>query len=247
MNGLIYKYTYLITGECYIGQTTNFKKRQKEHLLENRTNLRFHNLLRKHYKDFNIEILEDNIPKEKLDEKEKYYIQLYDSVNKGFNLTLGGDGGFQACQRYWKNNPEKMKKHIEKIQPLAAKASKEFWKNNPEWKQQHLQNMKKGWKKWKNNNKEQYEKNLKYAQSKAKEWREKNKDIVKINQQKAVNATKKQVKLINTGEVFESASAAGRHFNIAASGISACCRGVRKSCGRDKNNKKMIWRYINND
>ena len=74
MNGLIYKYTYSPTGESYIGQTTNFKKRKKEHLSEDRVNLKFHNLLRKHYEDFTIEILEDNIPIEKLDEREKYYI-----------------------------------------------------------------------------------------------------------------------------------------------------------------------------
>lgn len=29
MSGIIYKYTYLPTGESYIGQTTNFSKRQK--------------------------------------------------------------------------------------------------------------------------------------------------------------------------------------------------------------------------
>ena len=247
MNGLIYRYIYSPTGESYIGQTVNFKKRQKEHLSEDRVNLRFHNLLRKHYEDFIIEILEDNIPIEKLDERETYYIQLYDTMNNGFNLTLGGDGNFQACQNYWKNHPEEMKKHIMKIQPLAAEASKKFWRENPQWKQQHLQDMQKGWNNWKQNNFEQYQRNLKHAQSKAKEWRENNKRQFELNRQKAVNATKKPVELINTGETFESASAAARQYNIAATGISACCRGVRKSCGRDIKNKKMVWRYINDD
>lgn len=247
MNGLIYKYTYSPTGESYIGQTTNFKKRKKEHLSEDRVNLKFHNLLRKHYEDFTIEILEDNIPIEKLDEREKYYIQLYDSMNHGFNLTAGGDGNFQACQNYWKNHPEKMKQHIAKIQPLAAEASKKFWQENLEWKEQHLKDMQEGLKKWRQNNPEQYQNNLKYLQSKAKEWRENNKEQFELNRQKGVNTRKKSVELVNTGEIFESASAAARQYNIAATGVSACCRGTRKSCGRDKNNKKMIWRYINND
>ena len=142
---------------------------------------------------------------------------------------------------------EEMKKHIMKIQPLAAEASKKFWRENPQWKQKHLQDMQKGWNNWKQNNFEQYQNNLKYAQSKAKEWRENNKRQFELNRQKAVNATKKPVELINTGETFESASAAARQYNIAATGISACCRGVRKSCGRDINNKKMVWRYINDD
>ena len=51
MNGLIYKYTYSPTEESYIGQTTNFKKRKMEHLSEYRVNLKFHNLLRKHYEE----------------------------------------------------------------------------------------------------------------------------------------------------------------------------------------------------
>lgn len=246
MNGIIYKYTYTPTGESYIGQTTNFNKRQKEHLKEDRINLKFHNLLRKHYNDFIIEILEQNIStKEELNNKEKFYIKKYNSYNNGFNLTQGGDGGFIACNNYWKNNPEKMKEHIAKIQPLAAKASKKFWKENPEWKKQHLKQMQQKRKQWKQNNLQIYKNNLKYAQLKAKEWREKNPDLFQKNREKAINATKKPVILLNTGETFESASAAARYYNLASSGISACCRGVRQSCGRDENNKKMIWRYIN--
>ena len=168
-------------------------------------------------------------------------------MNNGFNLTLGGDGKFQACQNYWKNHPEEMKEHIARVQPLAAQASKKFWQENPEWKKQHLQDMQEKWQNWKQNNTEQYQNNLKYAQLKAKEWREKNKEQFELNRQKAINALKKPVELINTGEIFESASAAARHFGIAATGIAACCRGTRKSCGRDKNNKKMVWRYIKND
>jgi hypothetical protein len=50
--------------------------------------------------------------------------------------------------------------------------------------------------------------------------------------------------LINTGEEFESASAASRQYNICASNISACCRGVRKSAGKNKEGEKLIWKYI---
>lgn len=107
--------------------------------------------------------------------------------------------------------------------------------------------MQEGLKKWRQNNPEQYQNNLKHLQSKAKEWRENNKEQFELNRQKGVNIRKKSVELVNTGEIFESASAAARQYNIAATGVSACCRGTRKSCGRDKNNKKMIWRYINND
>lgn len=98
--GLIYCYTHIPTNKKYIGQTTNFKKRINEHMNDNRTNSYFHNLLRKHPDDFLIEIIEDNIPKDHLNEKEQYYIKLYDTVNNGFNLTPGGDGGFVGCHNY---------------------------------------------------------------------------------------------------------------------------------------------------
>lgn len=134
--GLIYCYTYWPTQKKYIGYTTNFKKRQNEHLTETRVNLEFHNLLRKHYENFTIEILEDNIPISNLSEKEKYYIQLYDSYKNGYNLTKGGNGGFEACNKYWKEHPDEMKQHIQKIQPLAAEAAKQWRLTYPDLEQQ---------------------------------------------------------------------------------------------------------------
>ena len=246
MNGIIYKYTYLPTGESYIGQTTNFTKRQRDHLSEDRTNLRFHNLLRKHYNDFKIEILEENISTiQELNKKEKFYIKKYNTyLGFGFNLTEGGDGGFQACNNYWKNNPKKMQEHIKRIQPLAAQASKEYWKNNPEWKQQHLKEMKNGWKKWKENNEDHFKENLKNAHLKAKEWRENNKEVFENNRKKAVEANKKKVKLLNTGEIFNSITEAANYYNICATSISACCKGKRQSAGKNEKGEKLVWEYI---
>ena len=243
--GLIYCYTYIPTNEKYIGYTTNFKKRQREHLNENRINLKFHNLLRKHYEDFKIDILEDNIDIELLEEKEKYYIAKYNTfLGEGFNLTEGGDGNFTYCQQYWKNNPDELAKHIKKVQPLAAQASKEFWENNPEWKQNKLKELHQQAKEWRENNPEQFKLNYAKAQAKAKEWRENNPDKVKENLQKAIEKNSNKVLLVNTNEIFSSASEAGRQYNISASNISACCRGVRKSAGKDKNKNKLIWKYI---
>lgn len=45
---------------------------------------------------FTVETLETNLTFEEACEKEKYYIQLYDSYNNGYNCTLGGDGVLQA-------------------------------------------------------------------------------------------------------------------------------------------------------
>lgn len=242
--GLIYCYTYQPTQEKYIGQTIDFNKRQKEHLNETRVNLRFHNLLRKHYEDFTIEILEDNIPIIDLNEKEKYYIQLYDSYNAGYNLTEGGDGGFNNCNKYWKEHPDKLKKHIEKIQPLASEAAKQWRLDHPDLEQQRLAQLHEKSAQWRAEHPAEFQANLKKAQLAAKKWREENPEQAKNNLKKATKAASKAVLLLNTNEIFESASEASRQYGIPSSNISACCRGVRKSAGKDKKGNKLIWKYI---
>ena len=45
---------------------------------------------------FTVEILEENLSFEEANEKEKYYIALYDTYRNGYNETQGGDG----CQKF---------------------------------------------------------------------------------------------------------------------------------------------------
>lgn len=55
-----------------------------------------------------------------------------------------------------------------------------------------------------------------------------------------VDTKKREVICVTTGEIFESASDAGRHFGISQSAISQCCNG--------KNNRVhgMVFRYTDN-
>lgn len=245
-NGLIYCYTYNLTNEKYIGQTINLEKRKKEHYTEYRCNQRFHNLLRKHFDDFILEILEDNIPIELLNDREKYWIKYYNTYEgEGFNLTPGGDGGFQACAIWWKEHPDEQKELIQKIQPLAAQAAKEWRKQNPELEKKRLKNLHQKGKEWRDNNPDKVQENILKAQLKAKEWREQNPEKFVEFQIKGSQKNSKKVKCLNTNEIFQSASEAGRIKNIPASNISGCCRGIRKSAGKDSEGNKLIWRYIN--
>lgn len=91
--GCIYMYTNKINGMKYIGQTINsLQERDWQHW--NRDNSYIDRELRKYGKDnFLLEVLEDNINnKEKLNEREIYWINYYDSFYSGYNLTKGGDG-----------------------------------------------------------------------------------------------------------------------------------------------------------
>lgn len=96
----IYKYENKINHKIYIGQSIDPKKRFREHknaaFNSNNTDydLPIHRAIRKYGLDnFDIVILEF-CSKNQADEREKYWIQFYNSYNKGYNATNGGqDGG----------------------------------------------------------------------------------------------------------------------------------------------------------
>jgi len=91
----VYKATRLKTGEIYIGQTTSFDKRLQEHTRSalGIGTLASSQLHRKMLEDgpenYTWEILEE-VSKDKLRERESYYIDFYDSKTYGLN-TVSGD------------------------------------------------------------------------------------------------------------------------------------------------------------
>lgn len=95
---LIYKVTNIINNKVYIGQTVKtLSQRKSEHkhrfLYENSHN-KFYNALKKYgWDNFTWEVIEESKDwtYEILDQKEKYYIQLYDSINNGYNILKGGN------------------------------------------------------------------------------------------------------------------------------------------------------------
>lgn len=94
--GLVYMLKNKINGKKYIGQTIReLNVRIARHLMDSRSsNLPIHRALKKYgINNFDIIVLEKDIPKELLDEKEQYYIKNIDSVvtsNIGYNIAPGG-------------------------------------------------------------------------------------------------------------------------------------------------------------
>jgi hypothetical protein len=70
----------------------------------------------------------------------------------------------------------------------------------------------------------------------------------KENIEKAVKAMNKvqskKVKCLNDETVYESVSEAARQIGITGSLIARCCRGERKSAGKDKNMNPLRWIYL---
>lgn len=90
----IYKITYLKTGQCYIGKSTDVSTRWRNHLktslgLQAIAHSTIHTEMeKKGIWNFSFELLEE-CPKDKLTEREKYYINLYDTKKFGYNMREG--------------------------------------------------------------------------------------------------------------------------------------------------------------
>lgn len=90
----VYKITRLKTNEIYIGQTTSVDKRWQEHVksalgVGTLASSQLHRVMKADGpENFTFELLEE-VPKDKLRERESYYIDFYDSKTYGLNSVTG--------------------------------------------------------------------------------------------------------------------------------------------------------------
>lgn len=89
----IYKIENKINQNVYIGQSNNIEMRWKQHKINIKNGSQtIYKAIRKYgIENFDFSILEE-CPLEKLDEREKYWIEYYNSYEKGYNENLGGQG-----------------------------------------------------------------------------------------------------------------------------------------------------------
>ena len=90
----VYKITRLKTNEIYIGQTTSVDKRWQDHVksalgVGTLASSQLHRVMKNDGpENFTFELLEE-VPKDKLRERESYYIDFYDSKTYGLNSVTG--------------------------------------------------------------------------------------------------------------------------------------------------------------
>lgn len=99
MFGVIYKISNSVNDKIYIGQTIRtIEKRFKGHICSAIKNEYpdnyLHRAIRKFGPDkFKIEKIDEANSKDELNAKEKYWIKKLNSIQNGYNLTDGGEGG----------------------------------------------------------------------------------------------------------------------------------------------------------
>lgn len=90
----IYKITSMLNQQSYIGQSVDIKERFRQHIKNGlsyatATNKLYQEMYKQGPENFTFEILE-KIPREKLNDRETYWIDFYKTKEIGLNITRGG-------------------------------------------------------------------------------------------------------------------------------------------------------------
>lgn len=88
--GIIYGYTNLESGKMYIGQTLYPERRWNAHRYGKYKN-GWHKDYQNNPDKYEYSVIEYNVPEDKLDEREMFWISFFDSYRNGYNLTEGGN------------------------------------------------------------------------------------------------------------------------------------------------------------
>lgn len=105
---VIYKVTNIINGKIYIGYTNNLRVRKSKHKRNSKLGgTHFYNAILKYgWENFKWDIIYCSKDRDHcLNEMEPYFIEKFNSINEGYNLTEGGAGVVGVTKnKIWINN-----------------------------------------------------------------------------------------------------------------------------------------------
>lgn len=262
----VYLWRNLINGKIYVGQTQNFYDRVLQYKRGNDDHRVIGKALLKYGLDnFDISILAKDIPLEKLDECEQYWIDYYNCCNRSI--------GYNVCKEA---NTTRGYKHTEETKTIMSEKRKLFFQENPDalkgennpcygklFSQETKEKMSKS--RMGNQNakgsrwtmtKEQKQKISRALKGKknclgrklSQETRDKiaesnrRRIISEETKQKISNSNKgkssKKVLCVETNITYDSIQSASKAIQKDASSITKCCRGKQITCGG------FHWQYV---
>lgn len=237
----IYLTTNLVNGKKYIGQHNGDIK---DAYLG--SGVLLVKAIKKYGKEnFKKEILEECAITE-LDEKEKYWIAYYNALEDEnfYNLSKGGQkgDGWEAARRYFQQHP----KEAQELYQRNSQRLKEWVKNNPDKVKKNIEKFIQGSKDYYSEHPKERKENMDKLQIAKEKWQrehpEKHQQQVKNFIKAGSDANSQKVRCINTGEIFPSISEAARHYNTYQTNISKVLKGERKAAGRHPiTREKLYW------
>lgn len=136
--GIIYGYTNLESGKMYIGQTVYPERRWNDHRY-GKYKTGWHKDYQNNPDKYEYSVIEYNVPEDKLDEREIFWISFFDSYRNGYNLTPGGHAlrGYKHTEETLiklrgENNPMYGKHHSDETKKKIGYSSKKRWRD-PEY------------------------------------------------------------------------------------------------------------------
>lgn len=209
-----------INNKKYIGQSISIHERWKKHISELNNNKHHNDYLQKAWNKYGenqfgfyvLEYCDESI----LDEKEIYYINLYQTLNRsyGYNLKSGGqDGGSIYSDDTRKKMSDSVKKAYsnEQLREMRRIAALKQWAD-PEMK-----------------NKISGKNNCMYGKTHTDEARKKISEAKIGKPSHRRNTT--PILCIELDKQFKDATEASKELHIDSSAILKVCRGERKTCG----------------
>lgn len=141
----IYKYTNLINGKIYIGQTKNTLEQRALNGTNYKGSRYFYNAIQKYgWFNFQGDILEDGLTIDEANYKESYYISLYNSTDPsiGYNIKSGGNNSsaseetrriisFKAKERYKNKTKNPMYGKTHSKESINRMSYLKIGRNNP--------------------------------------------------------------------------------------------------------------------